>query len=139
MAFDPITAIMNVANTILGRVLPDKTQQDAAKANLLDLQLQGEIAAQVAQIQVNAAEATNPSVFVAGWRPFIGWICGVGLGVQYIIRPLFEWGSALFHHATAFPSLDLASLMTLMGGMLGLSGLRQIDKSSGTDTKLMGK
>jgi hypothetical protein len=75
------------------------------------------------QIEVNKAEASSASVFVAGWRPFIGWVCGSGLVVQFIVNPIVTWVATLLKHPVAFPSLDLGTLMTLLFGMLGLGAV----------------
>lgn len=129
MALDPITAALNIGSAIIERLLPDKTQQDAAKAALLQLQVQGELNQAIAQLEINKAEATSPSWWVAGWRPYVGWICGSGLAVQFIVGPIVTWGAALAGHPVVFPSLDMGTLMTLLVGMLGLSGMRTYEKS----------
>lgn len=85
------------------------------------------------QIQVNEAEATNQSIFVSGWRPFVGWVCGSGLAVQFILSPMVTWGAALAHHPVVFPSLDLGTLMTLLFGLLGLGGMRTYEKVNGVN------
>lgn len=135
MAFDPITAIANVANTVLGRVLPDKAANDAAKVTIAEMQLSGELKQYSDQIQVDLAEAQNKSVFVAGWRPFIGWICGCSLAYQFLVQPLLTFGVHLFHGNWAAPSIDISSLNDLLMGMLGLAGMRTAEKFSGVATK----
>lgn len=133
MAFDPITAVANLANTVLGRVLPDKTAQEAAKAQLLEMQLNGELSSITEQIQVDNTEAASHSTFVAGWRPFIGWTCGFGLAYQFVARPLLTFGTALFRHPVDAPSLDLGTLTQLLIGMLGIAGMRTFEKIQGVD------
>src|SRR5260370_768690 len=103
-------------------------------AMIIELPYEGETAGikeLSAQIEVNKTEAANVSTFVAGWRPFIGWICGAGLACQFIAGPLFTWISNLMHRPTPFPTLDLGTLMTLLLGMLGLGGLRTYEKVAG--------
>jgi hypothetical protein len=134
MAFDPITAIANAANTVLERVLPDKSAQDAAKAQLLTMQLSGELQQVSQQIDVDKAEASSSSIFVAGWRPFIGWICGVSLGYEYILRPLLTFVVLMFHGKFVAPGLDIGDLLTLMSGMLGLGAMRTVEKVQGVAT-----
>jgi hypothetical protein len=90
----------------------------------LNAQLQG-------QLDTNKMEAASPKMFVAGWRPFIGWICGSGLGIQFIVNPIFTWIAALAKHPVQFPSLDLGTLMTLLFGMLGLGAMRTYEKTNG--------
>jgi len=123
MAFDPITAILNVGNTLIDRLIPDKTQAQAAKAQLVQMQVAGELQQMQGQLAVDQTEAANTSVFVAGWRPFIGWICGLALATDFIIRPVFMWACNLAHRPADFPTLDMTELMPLVLGMLGMGAL----------------
>jgi hypothetical protein len=134
MPFDPISAALELGTKIIERVWKDPAQQDAAKLELLKLQQAGELQKVAGQMEINKAEATNQSVFVAGWRPFIGWVCGSALAFQFIARPLIAWLSALFGHAVAPPALDMGDLFTLLFGMLGLGAMRSFDKAQGTDS-----
>jgi hypothetical protein len=84
------------------------------------------------QADVNKVEAANGSTFVAGWRPFIGWICGCALAFQFIIRPLLTWIVALLNHPAVVPALDMGDLITVLLGMLGLGAMRSYDKKNGT-------
>ena len=69
-------------------------------------------------------------MFVAGWRPFIGWVCGSGLVYSFIAQPLLAWASGIWVFP-APPVLDLSTLLTVLGGMLGLSSLRTVEKING--------
>lgn len=80
------------------------------------------------QIELNKIEAGHRTVFVAGWRPFIGWICGLGLGSHFIVFPYLEWTTALFNRKIAAPVLDVETLMTLVMAMLGLGAMRTYEK-----------
>lgn len=116
-------AIVPVIGKILDRVLPDKTANDAAKAQLAQMTLAGEIAQITGQLDIDKAEAASASVTVAGWRPGIGWICACGLALQFIVRPLVMWGCILARRpdiSATIPSLDLSTLMTLVFAMLGI-------------------
>lgn len=116
-----VTSILSVGATLIDRLIPDKTAAAAAKAELIKMQAQGELDQMAGQLQVNAAEAQSSSPFVAGWRPFIGWICGIALAVDFIVRPLFSWACNLAHHPAEFPTLDMTELMPLVLGMLGMT------------------
>jgi hypothetical protein len=83
------------------------------------------------QADVNKVEAASTRLFVSGWRPFIGWVCGTGLACQFIIGPLFTWLAMLSKHPAVFPALDLGTLLTLLLGMLGLGGMRTFEKTKG--------
>lgn len=128
MALDPVSALFEVGSKVLDRVLPDPAQQAAAKLELLKLQQNGELAQITGQMEINKAEAASSSLFVSGWRPSIGWICGAGFAVQFVIGPLAEWGSALAGHPVKFPQMDTGTMMPLLLGMLGLGGLRTAEK-----------
>lgn len=128
MALDPITAILNVGNTLIERLIPDKTAQVQAKAALLQMQAQGELSGLLGQLDINKAEASNTNWFVAGWRPLIGYVCGIGLASQFLIGPLATWIAALLGHPIVYPSLDMGTLLTLLLGMLGLSTQRTYEK-----------
>lgn len=128
MALDPVTALFEVGSKVLDRVLPDPAQQAAAKLELMKLQQNGELAQITGQMDINKVEAASSSVFVSGWRPGIGWVCGAGFAVQFVIGPLAEWGSALAGHPVKFPQMDTGTMMPLLLGMLGLGGLRTAEK-----------
>lgn len=135
MAFDPLTAILTLGNTVLDRILPDKTANDAAKAQLLSLQVSGELASNIAQAQIDQTEAANSSLFVAGWRPFVGWACGGAFVYAFIVQPLLQFTLVAFHSTfdiTKLPSLNLTEMMPVLIGMLGLGAMRSFDKAQGT-------
>lgn len=131
MAFDPITAVANVANTILGRVLPDKVANDAAKAELAKMQESGELGQIVGQLEINKVEAGSQSIFVAGWRPFVGWVCGAAFAYTYILHPMTLTVLVALRvqfNADQLPALDMSQMMPVMLGMLGLGAMRSYDK-----------
>lgn len=137
MAFDPITAILNLGNTVLDRVLPDKTANDAAKAQLLQLQLSGDLAAQIEQAKIDEVEAASGSTFVAGWRPFVGWVCGVAFGYAFIVQPIAVTLMVAFHSSfdpNKLPKLDISEMMPVLLGMLGLAGARTYEKIQGINS-----
>jgi hypothetical protein len=128
MALDPISALLDVGSKVIDRVWPDPAQAASAKLELMKLQQSGELAMIAGQMDINKVEAANPSVFVSGWRPAIGWVCGAGFAVQFVVGPLAEWGSALYGHPVKFPQMDTGTMMPLLLGMLGLGGLRTAEK-----------
>jgi len=135
MALDPVSALLDIGGKVMDRLWPDPVQAAAAKLELFKLQQSGELAQIAGQMEVNKAEAANPNVFVSGWRPFIGWVCGLGFGVQFVFGPLAEWGSALYGHPVKFPPMDTGTMMPLLLGMLGLGGLRTAEKIQGVAAK----
>lgn len=98
------------------------------------------------QIEVNKAEAQHASVFVAGWRPFIGWVGGFGMAYQFLLYPLLTWvwpvliaRGTLPAGTTIPPVLDGDVLFAMVSGLLGIAGMRSFDKTKGTDPKLVGR
>ena len=135
MALDPISALLDVGSKVIDRVWPDPAQAASAKLELMKLQQSGELALIAGQMDINKVEAANPSVFVSGWRPGIGWVCGAGFAVQFVVGPLAEWGSALYGHPVKFPQMDTGTMMPLLLGMLGLGGMRTAEKIHGVAAK----
>jgi Holin of 3TMs, for gene-transfer release len=135
MALDPISAALDLGNTLITRIFPDPAQADQAKLKLLELQKSGELAQMTAQTDINKVEASNPSLFVSGWRPAIGWVCALALAYQYLLRPLSGTIASLFGVTLPpLPGLD-ENLWQLMMGMLGMGGLRTFEKIQGVAAK----
>lgn len=130
MSFDPITAGLDVLGKILDRVLPNKVEADKAKAELLSMQVQGELNQLMGQLEINKEEAKNPNWFVSGWRPAAGWVSVFGLTYEFIMQPLLSWASIIVHIPVP-PAIDVDTLMVLLGSLLGIGGLRTIDKVKG--------
>lgn len=110
---------------IINKFIPDPNQRQEAEASLRSSLQQWD----AQQAEVDANEAQNPSIFVSGWRPFIGWIGGLGLAYQYVIRPFavgFGWHD--------LPVLD-SSLNELVFSLLGMAGLRTYEKMQGVARK----
>ena len=87
--------------------------------------------ANLAQLEVNKSESAHKSIFVAGWRPFVGWVCGVSLAYHFIVAPLLQFGFALSGMEQELPEFDFSQLSTVLMGMLGLGGLRTFEKMKG--------
>ena len=88
--------------------------------------------AQMRQMAVNQQEAAHRSVFVAGWRPAIGWCGAAAIAYAYVVQPLMVYGMALWApHLLAPPPIDLSGLYPIILGMLGLGGLRTLEKAKG--------
>jgi hypothetical protein len=136
-----ITALLGGINIdgILGRFFPskEKAQEFRAEMERELTKQEGEItkaalAAQAGQIAVNEVEAAHASLFVAGWRPFIGWVCGSALAWQYIGYPIAGFLVAVFAtDLPPLPKLDGTELYPVLMGMLGLGGMRTFEKVKG--------
>ena len=83
------------------------------------------------QLEINKTEAASRNIFVAGWRPFIGWVCGVAMAYNYVLQPRLIFGLAQADYLVALPAIDLSEMMPVLLGMLGLGGLRSFEKFKG--------
>jgi hypothetical protein len=118
---------------LFDKLIPDADAKAKAKMELLRMEQAGafkEIDAQVqialSQNEVNKVEAAAPDLFTRGWRPFVGWVCGFGLCSEFLARPY-----VIAFTAVEVPSLDMATLLTLLGGLLGLGAMRTVEKVRG--------
>ena len=134
MAIEPITAALEISSKIIDRLWPDPTKAAEAKLELFRMQQNGELQQITGQLEINKVEAANTSVFVSGWRPAVGWVCVLGLGYSFVGQPLLNWVSAIMNFANP-PLLDTSTLITILGGMLGLGGLRTVEKINRVDRK----
>lgn len=133
-----IGSILDIGGKIIDRVWPDPQQAAAAKLELMKQQQAGafkEMDAALAlaqgQMDVNKVEAASSSIFVSGWRPNIGWICGGALAWNYILRPMVIAIATLSGHPVDLPSAEMGELMPILGALLGLGGLRTFEKVKG--------
>lgn len=125
-----LAPLLEVGKTILDRFIPDPVQKAQAEMELLKMAADGELKQVIAQLEINAREAAHPSLFVAGWRPFFGWAGGVGFIYATVIQPLLAWGAAV-KGWPAPPTLNLDLMWVVITGMLGIGGLRSIEKLKG--------
>ncbi len=137
-----IGSIFSFATAVIDKIFPDKDEANKAKLAMLELEQKGELAELQNQFQlamkqgeINQEEAKHPSVFVSGWRPFAGWICGISLFYNFIFMPLFTYLANWLGNAPAMPALESGELMTLLFGMLGISGMRTYERYKGVARK----
>lgn len=124
--------VANAVNTVVDRMVPDNNAAQKLK-NEIALELsQASIKGQLAQLDINKVEAASSSIFVAGWRPFIGWTGGAGFAVQYVLIPFVGYAYSLFGHAAPEPLHLDPMLQEVILAMLGLSvGVRTYEKVKG--------
>ena len=127
-----ISAIMPSVMEVAGRFLPEDREKRAAAEREIQAKLADSLAqVDLAQLGINKVEAVHRSMFVAGWRPFIGWTCGVALMYTYVLQPILVFGLAQSGYLVDLPRMDLGELMPVLMGMLGLGGLRSWEKVKG--------
>lgn len=135
--------LVSPVTDIIGKAVVDKDKKKELEyklKELIDKADQRYHEELIAQTEINKVEAAHASVFVAGWRPFIGWISGTGLGYHFIVSPILETIlKATGWYTEALPELDTPTLMTLVLAMLGVGAQRSFDKYKGVDTKSVRK
>ncbi len=131
MGLDPLTSVFELGKSVVERIWPDANKRAEEMRKLEELKQGGELAKLdahvkllVGQLEINKVEAASKSLFVAGWRPFIGWVCGIGLAYNVILSPFLDiW--------FAVPKVDVSALYPVLLGMLGIGGMRTVEKIKG--------
>jgi len=138
VAADPITAVLNIGTTLIERLFPDPAQKAQASLELLKMQQSGELAQMnadtqlaTAQTDINKVEAQSSSLFVAGWRPCLGWVCSLSFGFKFIGGPLLVMIGSYFGHNIQLPQFDYSEMSTILMGILGLGTMRTFEKIKG--------
>lgn len=139
MSLDPLTALLDIGKTALDKFVPDPQAKAHATLELEKLhaagdseKLQSQVRLILAQTDINKVEAASSSVFVAGWRPFIGWVCGAALAYDFIAEPFLRYlAQVVFSYSGTFPIINTDALSTILMGMLGLGAMRTIEKMGG--------
>lgn len=116
-----------ILGNVLDKVLPDPQARAKAQAEIMAALM----AADVSQVEVNKVEAAHRSIFVAGWRPFIGWVGGSALAYIYIVQPMVNWVLQLWYPGVVAPEIMTDNLFELVLAMLGLGGMRTFEKMRG--------
>ena len=126
-----LTALVPALGTLVDRLIPDKAAAQRAKDEMEAALVKASNEAALAQVEVNKIEAGHSSVFVAGWRPAIGWVCAAALAWAFIVAPVATWGMAVFGVRETLPAIGTDNLFELVLAMLGLGGLRTFEKLKG--------
>lgn len=132
---NPILDIITGVTPIIGRLLdliPDKNARQRAELEMQAALMKYAAEQGAQQAEINKAEAQHSSIFVAGWRPMLGWTCASAFAFIYVIAPVVTWIAALNGAAITLPKFDVDALMSLTLGMLGLGAMRSFDKWRGT-------
>ncbi|MCF7964006.1 MAG: holin family protein [Methylobacter tundripaludum] len=126
-----ISEISALVGTVVDKIWPDANIAAQADAEALKAELTQELQYTLGQLDINKIEAANSSVFVAGWRPAVGWVCVAGFGFEFLLRPI---GNAALISAglpPVFPGIEIEALSSLLWGLLGLGTLRTAEKLKG--------
>ena len=142
MSFDPLTAAFDAGKILIEKLWPDPVKQSEEMRKLEQLRQGGDIAqlnAQVTllagQLEINKIEASSSSLFVSGWRPCIGWVCGFALAYSAIIEPIARFTASMYGYTGSFPVIDTTLTMQVLLGMMGLVAARTREKEKGVHSK----
>ena len=138
MGIPIIGDIIDAVGDLASEVLVDKDKKNEINYKLEELKdkhAERDHEATMGQLEINKVEAQHTSIFVAGWRPFIGWTGGAGFAYATVIQPLGSWIATVAGYTGEFPVIDTSILMTILTGILGIGGYRTIEKKWGVDTK----
>jgi len=146
MAIDPITAALDVGKILIEKIWPDPQKQAQELLKLEELHQKGNLAELNAkvellrgQLEINKIEAGHSSIFVAGWRPFIGWVCGFGLLYASILEPIMRFIAKMVGYVGEFPVIDTTLTMQVLIGMLGLVAARTREKEKNVSKNRLSK
>tara|TARA_Y100001951_G_scaffold31470_1_gene24636 strand:- start:743 stop:1150 length:408 start_codon:yes stop_codon:yes gene_type:complete len=134
-----IQALIGPATKLLGKFIEDKDAKNKIAFELSTMAEKHAHELAKGQIAANAEQAKHPSLFVAGARPAIMWICALGLLTQFFIMPIAEWATMIWMPDVTLPKLATGELMTLTLSLLGLGGMRSFEKSKGVARENMKK
>ncbi len=126
-----VTALLPALGTLIDRLIPDRAAAERAKAEMEQQLVTAANQAALAQVEVNKIEAAHSSVFVAGWRPSIGWVCAAGLAWAFVLAPIASWALVVLGIRAELPAIHTDYLLELVLAMLGIGGLRTFEKLRG--------
>jgi len=128
-------ALLPILGNLMDKLFPDPAAAANAKLQIMQMAQTGELAQldadtkmALGQIAVNQVEASSPSLFVAGWRPFVGWICGFAFAFKFVLGPLVAMLLTAAGYPVVLPVMDFTEMSTILLGMLGLGALRTVEK-----------
>ena len=127
-----IAALIPAVSGILDKFVPDADTKNKLAHEIATMSEKHAQEALLAQLEINKAEAASGSLFKGGWRPAVGWGCAIAFAYHFILKDLIIFG-ATFAGADLpeMPEFDMGTLLTVLGGMLGIGGLRTYEKKSG--------
>jgi len=127
-----LTSLVGPVTGLLDKFIEDKDQKAALAHEIATMGEKHAQQALLAQLEINKAEAASGSLFKGGWRPFVGWVCAVAFAYHFVLQPLLIFVFAYIGLETPdLPKFDVGTLLPVLGGMLGIGGLRSYEKTKG--------
>lgn len=135
MSLDPITAGLDLANKVFDKFFPDANMELKGKLEQAATEIANQHAQVIAQLEINKEEAKHPSRFVAGWRPALGWVGVASLAYNFFFAPILNGLAAIFGLSPVFIGTPTQEMISLIGGLTGLTVARSVEKVRNVDTK----
>ena len=127
-----ITSLIGPVTGLLDKFVEDKDQKAKLAHEIATMSDTHAQQALLAQLEINKAEAASGSLFKGGWRPFVGWVCGIAFAYHFVLQPLLIFVLIVFNvNIPDLPEFDMSTLLTTLGGLLGIGGRRTYEKKSG--------
>ena len=127
-----LTSLVGPVTGLLDKFIEDKDQKAALAHEIATMGEKHAQQALLAQLEINKAEVASGSLFKGGWRPFVGWVCAVAFAYHFVLQPLLIFVFAYVGLETPdLPKFDVGTLLPVLGGMLGIGGLRSYEKTKG--------
>lgn len=127
-----LTNLIAPATQLLDKFIEDKDQKAKLAHELATMADKMAHDERLAQISVNKEEASSGSIFKGGWRPFIGWVCGIAFFYHFVCQPIIVFVIAIVGiDIPTLPKFEMNTLLTVLGGMLGIGSLRTYEKQKG--------
>jgi hypothetical protein len=130
-----LPSLLPALTEVLDRVVPDKAAAAKAKLEMESRLLEVATTQASQQAEINKIEASHASIFVSGWRPYIGWVCGMAIAWAFLLAPMLSWLLPVMGVVAAVPPLQTEFLLELVFAMLGLGGLRTFEKLKGVASR----
>ena len=130
-----LPSLLPALTDVLDRVIPDQAAAAKAKLEMEAKLLEAATAQAAQQTEINKIEASHQSIFVSGWRPYIGWVCGMAIAWAFLVAPMLSWLLPVMGVVAVVPPLQTEFLLELVFAMLGLGGLRTFEKLKGVAAK----
>jgi hypothetical protein len=123
--------LIGPVSSLIGEFIEDKDKANQLAHDVATMAQEHAHDINKGQIEINKTEAAHKSLFVAGWRPAVGWVCVLGMFSNYFIIPITNFILALVQSEIVVPLLDTSEMLTLLGGLLALGGYRTVEKIKG--------
>ena len=127
-----LASLIGPVSGLLDKVIEDKDQKAALAHEIATMSERHAQEAMLAQLEINKAEAASGSLFKGGWRPAVGWVCAIAFAYHFILKDLIVFAVTMAGvDMPELPEFDMGTLLTVLGGMLGIGGLRTYEKQKG--------